>query len=95
MSKLILFCCCGHIKQKIAFLQNPVPLLASLYICFGAQSIEHANVLHEKNDFSAIGGPDVTIFGREDLDPLYFDVSNFSVPPDPPYMSQNAQMCYS
>ena len=42
-----------------------------------------------------MGGPNVTIFGREDLDPLYFDVSNFSVPPDPPYMSQNAQMCYS
>ena len=38
----------------------------------------------KKNHFSALGGPDVAIFGRDDLDPLYFDVSNFSVPPDPP-----------
>ena len=53
----------------------------SAYICFGAQSIEHANVLFEKNNFSAQGGRKVAFFGMEDLDPLYFDVSNFSVTP--------------
>ena len=26
-------------------------------------------------------------------DPLYFEVGIFSGPPDPPYMSENAQMC--
>ena len=31
-----------------------------------------------KNNFSATGGPKFAIFGREDLDPLYFDVGNFS-----------------
>ena len=51
-------------------------------IGFGAQSIKHANVLSEKKtNFSALGGPQVTIFGGDDLDPLYFDVSNFSVTP--------------
>ena len=53
-------------------------------ICFGAQSIEHGNVLSEKINFSAPGGRKVAIFGMEDLDPLYFDVSNVSAPPDPP-----------
>ena len=53
------------------------------YLCFGAQSIEHGNVLSEKINFSAPGGRKVAIFGMEDLDPQYFDVSNFSVPPDP------------
>ena len=33
-------------------------------ICLGAQSFEHANVLSE------------IFFGRDDLDPLYFDVIN-------------------
>ena len=42
--------------------------------------------LSEKTLFSALGGPEVAIFGRDDLDPLYFDVSNFSVTPD---MSKN------
>ena len=63
-------------------------------VCFGAQSMEHGNVLSEKINFSAPGGQKVAIFGMEDLDPQYFDVSNFSVPPDPPYMSKNANMCY-
>ena len=43
----------------------------------------------KKNHFSALGGPKVAIFGRDDFDPLYFDVSNFLVTPDPPYMSKN------
>ena len=64
------------------------------YLRFGAQSIEHGNVLSEKINFSALGGRKVAIFGMEDLDPQYFDVSNFSDPPDPPYMSKNANMCY-
>ena len=53
-------------------------------IRFGAQSIEDGNVLSEKINFSAPGGRKVAIFGMEDLDPKYFDVSNFSVTPDPP-----------
>ena len=44
-----------------------------------AQSIEHANVLSEKTHFSALGGPKVAIFGRDDLDPPYFDVSNYII----------------
>ena len=63
-------------------------------LCFGAQSTEHANVLSGKINFSAPGGRKVAIFVMEDLDPQYFGVSNFSVPPDPPYMSKNANMCY-
>ena len=47
-----------------------------MYICLGAQSFEHANVLSEKINFSALGGPKVAIFGRDDLDPIYFDVIN-------------------
>ena len=46
------------------------------YIRLGAQSFEHANVLSEKINFSALGGPKVAIFGRDDLDPIYFDVIN-------------------
>ena len=65
-----------------------------LYISLGAQSVKHANVLSEKINFSAPGGRKVAIFGREDLDPLYFDVGKFLAPPDPPYMSRNAKMCY-
>ena len=63
-------------------------------VCIGEESFEHANVLSEKINFSAPGGRKVAIFGMEDLDPQYFDVSNFSDPPDPPYMSKNANMCY-
>ena len=55
-------------------------LLFSIFIivclCLGAQSFEHANVLSEKINFSALGGPKVAIFGRDDLDPIYFDVIN-------------------
>ena len=54
------------------------------YICFGAQSIEHGNVLSEKINFSAPGGPKSTIFDTDDVDPLYFEVSIVSAPPDPP-----------
>ena len=65
-----------HLPHSISLLE---------YICLGAQLFEHANVLSEKKThFSALGGPKFAIFGRDDFDPLYFDVSNFSVPPDPP-----------
>ena len=40
-------------------------------LCLGAQSFEHANVLSEKNNFSALGGPGVAIFGPNDLHPMY------------------------
>ena len=58
---------------------------SDITLCLGAQSFEHANVLSEKINFSALGGPKVAIFGRDDLDPLYFDVINFSVPPAKTY----------
>ena len=51
-------------------------IFSHCYICLGAQSFEHANVLSEKINFSALGGPKVAIFGRDDLDPIYFDVIN-------------------
>ena len=63
-------------------------------ICFGVQSIKHANVLSEKINFSALGGSKVAIFGGDDLDPIYFEVHMFLNPPGPPYMSKNAKMCY-
>ena len=49
------------------------------WVCLGAKSFKHANVLSEKNHFSALGGPKIAIFVRNYLDPLYFDVSNFLV----------------
>ena len=64
------------------------------FICFGVQSIKHANVLSEKINFSALGGSKVAIFGGDDLDPIYFEVHMFLNPPGPPYMSKNAKMCY-
>ena len=54
----------------------PDPFVFDNGICLGAQSFEHANVLSEKINFSALGGPKVAIFGRDDLDPIYFDVIN-------------------
>ena len=39
----------------------------------------------KKTHFSALGGPEVAIFG-DDLDPLYFDVSNFSVAKLPKFL---------
>ena len=38
----------------------------------------------KKINFSALGGPKVAIFGRDDLDPIYFDVHMFWTPPVPP-----------
>ena len=40
-------------------------------ICIGEESFEHANVLSEKINFSALGGPGVAIFGPDDLHPMY------------------------
>ena len=48
----------------------------STSICIGEESFEHANVLSEKINFSALGGPGVAIFGPDDLHPIYFDVIN-------------------
>ena len=41
------------------------------HIRLGAQSFEHANVLSEKINFLALGGPEVAIFGPDDLHPMY------------------------
>ena len=65
-----------------------------LRVGLGEQSFKHADVLSEKINFSAPGGPKSTIFDTDDVDPLYFEVSIVSAPPDPPYMSKNAKMCY-
>ena len=71
-----------------SFVQNLlIQFLLETFISLGAQSFEHANVLYEKINFSALGGPKVAIFGRDDLDPLYFDVINFAVPPAFVFMS--------
>ena len=51
------------------------------YICLGAHSIKHYNYLSEKKSHFQPWGPKVAIFGRDDIESLYFDVSNFSVPP--------------
>ena len=41
-----------------------------LFIGIGEESFEHANVLSEKINFSALGGPGVAIFGPDDLHPM-------------------------
>ena len=41
-----------------------------LLLCIGEESFEHANVLSEKINFSALGGPGVAIFGPDDLHPM-------------------------
>ena len=51
----------------------------------GEQSFKHANVLSEKINLSAPWGPKSTIFDTDDVDPLYFEVSIVSAPPDPTY----------
>ena len=40
-------------------------------VSLGAQSFEHANVLSEKINFLALGGPEVAIFGPDDLHTMY------------------------
>ena len=50
--------------------------MALFSLGLGAQWFEHANVLSEKINFSALGGPGVAIFGPDDLHPIYFDVIN-------------------
>ena len=45
--------------------------LGGLCLSLGAQSFEHASVLSEKINFSALGGPEVAIFGPNDLHPMY------------------------
>ena len=42
-----------------------------LSVSIGEESFEHANVLSEKINFSALGGPGVAIFGPDDLHPMY------------------------
>ena len=52
--------------------QLPLPIVHWLTrICIGEESFEHANVLSEKINFSALGGPGVAIFGPDDLHPMY------------------------
>ena len=77
-------CISCMLSIKCSYKQIKVQMLCVQPLCFGAQSIKHANVLSEKNHFSALGGPKVAMFGGDDLGPLHFDVSNFSVTPDPP-----------
>ena len=62
-------------------------------ICLGVRSIEHADVLSEKINFSAPGGSKSAKIDPGYIDPIYFEVGNFSASPDSPYMSKNAQMC--
>jgi len=45
--------------------------VTTYYLCIGEESFEHANVLSEKINFSALGGPGVAIFGPDDLHPMY------------------------
>ena len=48
-----------------------IQILILLFIGIGEESFEHANVLSEKINFSALGGPGVAIFGPDDLHPMY------------------------
>ena len=81
----------GNVFLKVNL---PVSLCVPCCICLGEQSIKDDDVLSEKINFSAPGGPKSTIFDTDDVDPLYFEVSIVSAPSDPPYMSKNGKMCY-
>ena len=50
--------------------QDRLLLFKNFYISIGEESFEHANVLSEKINFSALGGPGVAIFGPDDLHPM-------------------------
>ena len=62
--------------------------------CSQGNSNKQGSFSEEKKDCGALGGPRSAIFGTIALDPLYFEVHIFSDPPDPHYMSINAQLCY-
>ena len=68
----------------------------SKQICLGVRSIEHPDVLSEKINFSAPGGPKSTKFDPGHLDPIYFEVDSFSASSDPPIclkMPKCAKFC--
>ena len=54
------------------------------YICLGARSIKHCNVLCEKINFSAHSARRVAIFWTDHLHPLNFNVFFFRDSPTPP-----------
>ena len=79
-----------------SFISNISHLNIIIYICLGVRSIEHPNVLSEKNNFSAPGGPKSAKFDPGHLDPIYFEIGNFSALPDPPIclkMPKCAKFC--
>ena len=80
-------------SNKSLVLKKALTKVVFVYVSVHSQSNMPMFCL-KKTHFSALGGPKVAMFGGDDLDPLYFDVSNFSVTPDPPYMSKNDKMCY-
>ena len=66
----------GTYQNFLAFERIHAPVHCSywitfLYISIGEESFEHANVLSEKINFSALGGPGVAIFGPDDLHPMF------------------------
>ena len=81
--------------RELNILRAPLKLgYIWLFIGLGEQSIKDDDVLSEKINFLAQGGPKSAKFDPGHFDPIYFEVGNFSASPDPPYMSKNAQMCY-
>ena len=76
-------------QESESFITQIVLLVFGFYcqclIRLGEQSFKDADVLSEKINFSAPGGPKSTIFDTDDVDPLFFEVSIVSAPPDPPY----------
>ena len=52
--------------------------VCTVFISLGVRSIEHPNVLSEKINFSAPGGPKSGKFEPGHLDSIYFEVGNFS-----------------
>ena len=78
----------GSIVQKNTFFSGGfsykkwILLCMCMFVCTIIRTCQC--FVWKKTHFPALVGPEVAIFGRDDFDPLYFDVSNFSVPPDPP-----------
>ena len=65
---------CGEAGADAASAVDAVLLIIykiQIHIRIGEESFEHANVLSEKINFSALGGPGVAIFGPDDLHPMY------------------------
>ena len=70
-------CQCQSIDRLFEKDLNTKVKLYNTYVWVHNRSNMPMFCLKKKTSFSALGGPEVAIFRRDNLVPLYFDVSNF------------------